>query len=103
MYFIAHCLDRPDALELRASLRPEHLRYLDSISRVIVLAGPYLDGGGNSIGSMLIFETDSKSEAEHCLHNDPYFKGSLFGQVTVLEWHWGINPPKQKTPIGEQV
>jgi uncharacterized protein len=94
MYFIAHCLDKPDSLQIRLDNRPIHLAYLEGLGTKVVLAGPYLDASGNPCGSMLLFEAPDQATVEAWVAGDPYAKAGLFALVEVRPWRWVINPPK---------
>jgi uncharacterized protein YciI len=93
MYFVAHCLDRPNAQALRAETRPRHLAYLETLGQQIVIGGPYLSADGTPIGSMLLLEVPDHASAEAILANDPYAQAGLFQLVEIRAWRWVVNPP----------
>jgi uncharacterized protein YciI len=78
---IAH--DKPGSLELRKSARPQHLAYLELISGKIAYGGPLLDPDGQPCGSVIIYNVESRDEAEQLISEDPYTKAELFGHVEI--------------------
>jgi hypothetical protein len=87
MYFMLHCLDKPDAGGIRAANRPAHLDYLKSNDAKIRMAGPLLtEDGSGMVGSLLIFEVTSRKEVEDFAAGDPYAKAGLFQSVTITPW-----------------
>lgn len=85
-FFAIHCLDKPDALALRAATRPAHLDYVDGHGNAVFTAGPLLDLEGNPIGSLIIIETPDRRAAYHFAADDPYAKAGLFQSVAITEW-----------------
>jgi hypothetical protein len=87
MQFVIYAVDKPNHLALRMETRPAHLKYLESFTKEIVLAGPLLtDDGQTMIGSLFILEVPSRKEAEAFAANDPYRKAGVFVSVTVTAW-----------------
>ena len=82
MQFMAYCLDKPGALEIRMANRPKHVEYLTSYNDKLIFAGPLLDGE-TMIGSLLVLELADRAEMDKFLANDPYAKASLFQSVSV--------------------
>ena len=85
MYYIVHCIDKPD--NARAELHKEHRAYLESQPLKMFTAGPLMDDTGEKmIGSMLIFECDSREQIDAFLADEPFNKGGVFEQVNVHRW-----------------
>lgn len=82
-HFILHCLDKPGSLELRMSVRPQHLDYARDHAAMIRVAGPLLDEAGALCGSCFVLEAETRVEAEAFAANDPYAQAGLFGQVLL--------------------
>jgi len=82
MQFMAYCLDKPGALEVRMTNRPKHVEYLTSYNDKLIFAGPLLDGE-TMIGSLLVLELADRAEMDKFLANDPYAKAGLFQSVSV--------------------
>jgi uncharacterized protein YciI len=83
--FVLNCIDKPNSLALRAETRPAHLAYLDATGQA-KLGGPYLDGAGDPVGSMIIIEADDEAAAVAFSRADPYSKAGLFETVDVRAW-----------------
>ena len=86
MLYLIHCFDKEQHLHLRQQIRPEHVDYLKEFGTRIWCAGPTLDNAGEMNGSMIIFECETRAEAEYFAANDPYAKGGLFREVQIQEW-----------------
>ena len=93
MHYIITAFDKPNSLDLRMSVRPDHLAYASGIG-ITVLGGPLLTEGDDPKpkGSMLIVEVDSREQAEEFAKNDPYNKAGLFDKVTVRRWMGTAGP-----------
>lgn len=89
-------LDRPDAAELRASLRPAHLEFHRRRNNLV--GGPLLDADRNMCGSFIVFEADSIADATEQMALDPYIEGDLFATVSIHEFiaaDWPIGDEAQ--------
>jgi uncharacterized protein YciI len=86
---VAH--DRPNAVARRMELRPEHLKYLESLGDTLVLAGPFLADNGDMVGSIVVIEAESLEAARAIFARDPFSMGNLFDSITVKPWKLGIN------------
>lgn len=83
--------DKPGSAELRAKLRPEHMAYLDQHVGKLLAGGALLeDDGSGGDGSLLIYDTDDRAEAEAFSQGDPFRKGGLFETVTIRRWRKGF-------------
>jgi uncharacterized protein len=94
MLFALLCTDKPDSLELRAKVRPEHVAYLDSLGRKLKAAGPFLDDASNPTGSLVILEATDRNEAENMAAADPYAIAGLFASVEIKSWRWALKNPE---------
>ena len=83
MKIILIAYDKPDSLELRKSVRPRHLAYLELISGKIAYGGPMLDHAGQPNGSVIIYNVEDRTEAERLIEADPYTEAKLFGHVEI--------------------
>ena len=86
MFYLIHCFDRKDALQLRMDNRPAHVEYLKSFGEKLHAAGPTLDANGNMNGSLVIMELENLADAEDFAANDPYAKAGLFEKVFIQPW-----------------
>ena len=83
--------DVENSLELRMSVRPEHVARLVALkdSGKLVLAGPHPaidsdDPGTNGFtGSLIVAEFDSLEDAQAWADTDPYIEAGVYKKVTV--------------------
>ena len=79
--------DKPDQLDLRNSVRAEHLDYLVANQDKLLAAGAMIeDDGTGGHGGIIIVDTDDRAEAEAFIANDPFTKAGLFEDITVTRW-----------------
>ena len=88
MHFTILAYDKADHLDLRMSVRLDHLAYAEK-SGVVKLAGPILTDGEDPKprGSMIVIEVADKAAAEAFAAGDPYAKAGLFEKVRVLPFN----------------
>ena len=96
MLFALICTDKPDSLDLRLSVRPDHLSYLDSLGVALKAAGPFTDEEGKPNGSLVIIEAADRAAAKAMAENDPYARAGLFASVDIRPWKWLIRNPEAK-------
>ncbi|WP_224816368.1 YciI family protein [Hasllibacter sp. MH4015] len=77
--------DKPGHLQTRLDNRDAHLAYGQSSGK-LVMAGPFLNDGGEMCGSLLILEVDTMQDAYDFADNDPYAKAGLFEKVRIEQW-----------------
>lgn len=87
MPYIIICRDKPDAGARRTELRPKHLAYLDEHADKLLVAGAFMNDDATAAkGSMLLYDTDDRAEAEAFAAGDPFAKEGVFGEVTVTRY-----------------
>lgn len=91
MLFAIITNDKKDGLDLRLSVRPEHVKYLEGLGSQLVFAGPFLDEHGQSNGSLVMVEAKNQAEAEQIAARDPFQIAGLFATSSVRPWKWTIN------------
>lgn len=96
MLFALLCTDRPKSLDLRLSVRPDHVKYLESLGDVMKAAGPFLGDDGQPNGSLVIIEARDRAEAQALADADPYAKAGLFASVEIRPWRWTLKNPEAK-------
>ncbi len=96
MLFALICTDKPNSVDLRMSVRPDHLTYLESLGGALKAAGPFTGDDGKPTGSLVILEAADKVAAEAMAENDPYAKAGLFAAVEIRPWKWLIKNPEAK-------
>jgi uncharacterized protein YciI len=83
MQFVAHCLDKAGALEVRMANRPAHVEFLTANNDKLLFVGPLLDEKEQMVGSLLVVEMPDRAAMDAFLAGDPYAKAGLFQSVTV--------------------
>jgi hypothetical protein len=96
MLFAPICTDKPDSLALRMSVRPDHLKYLESLGTALKAAGPFTTDEGSPTGSLVIIEAADRAAARAMAESDPYAKVGLFASVEIKPWKWLIKNPEAK-------
>ena len=96
MLFALICTDKPNSVDLRMSVRPDHLAYLESLGTSLKAAGPFTDDDGKPTGSLVIIEAADKAAAKAMVENDPYAKAGLFAAVEIRPWKRLIKNPEAK-------
>lgn len=79
-------MDKPGGLEVRTATRERHLAYVAEHPGVVRLGGPFLDGEGRMIGSLMIIEAESLEAARAFHAADPYRAAGLFESSDVRPW-----------------
>ena len=96
MLFALICTDKPNSVELRMSVRPDHLKYLESLGSSLKAAGPFTTDEGSPTGSLVIIEAADRAGAKAIAENDPYARAGLFSSVDIKPWKWLIKNPEAK-------
>ena len=96
MLFALICTDQPASLGLRMSVRPDHLKYLESLGAAVRLAGPFTDDNGQPIGSLVIIEAADRAAAAAMAEADPYARAGLFVSVDIRPWKWTLKNPEAR-------
>ena len=94
MLFALMCTDKPQSLDLRLKMRPEHLAFLDGLGSGMKAAGPFTDDAGSPVGSLVIIEAQGRKAAEAIAARDPYALAGLFQSVDIRPWKWAIKNPE---------
>ena len=91
MLFAFHLLDRADAGDLRARVRPAHKDYLAQVAERIAFAGPLLaDDGQRMVGSLLVIDFADRAAALAWLSAEPFTRAGLYAgsQVHLFRNLW---------------
>ncbi|HTM69733.1 MAG TPA: YciI family protein [Luteimonas sp.] len=84
MLYVFHLIDRPDAADLRARVRPEHKDYLGRVGARMAFAGPLTsDDGRTMLGSLLVIDFADRVGALAWLQDEPFTRAGLYAHVQV--------------------
>jgi len=73
MRFVVMFEDSPAMVEVRRSLEPEHLKFLEAYRAEIPMAGGLRDEhGGPYVGGLWVFEVENRARAIELIELDPY-------------------------------
>lgn len=88
MLYVITCTDKADSVDLRMSIRPDHLAYLKTAGDRLKVAGPVLSGGEEPkpVGSVIIIDAASDAAVQLFADNDPYATAGLFEKVEIRPW-----------------
>ncbi len=91
MLFAVTAIDKPNALELRMSVRQAHFDYLEK-TKAVHLGGPFFDDAQNMCGSLMFVEADDLAALQQWLAEEPYTQAGLFQSVDIRPWKATYNP-----------
>jgi uncharacterized protein YciI len=91
MQFAMIGLDRPNAVDDRMRLRPDHLKHLELMGDNLLIAGPFTNDKGEGVGTIVIIESESLDTARASLNRDPYVTEGLFDTVMIKPFKLNIN------------
>ncbi len=88
MIFIAHALDKADALPQRMAHIDAHRKYLDEaptkLGIKILLSGPLTDDSGQKmIGSFFMLDADERDQVDRMFRDDPLAHAGVWKELTV--------------------
>ncbi|MEQ8232375.1 MAG: YciI family protein [Gammaproteobacteria bacterium] len=87
MPYVIRTYDKPGSAALRAETRSAHLEFLTPYLPRLLAAGALLDDdGATPLGSLIVFDTEDRAEAEALAANDPYTLAGLFERVEIVRW-----------------
>jgi uncharacterized protein YciI len=90
MLFVLTAIDKDNSLDLRMSVREQHLAFVKETG-VVRLGGPFLDEKGGMAGSLIIFEAADMDAAKAWNAKDPYMKAGLFKSTDIRPWKMTAN------------
>ena len=88
--------DKPNGVEHRMAVRPEHLKHLDGLGQKLVMAGPFQSEEGKPTGSFMVIEAGNLAEATGLFEKDPFIVQGVFASYEISRWNWGINNPDKR-------
>ena len=86
MAYLIVCRDNENSLNKRLNNRSNHLEYIKSLGKKLILAGPILDKQGNQCGSILVLNFTNREDVNLFIKNDPYSKVNLFSKIEIINF-----------------
>jgi len=91
MHFLVETFDADGVADLRAEIRPAHLRYLEDHVDIILAAGAKLtDDGGNAGGSAYLLDVPDRAAVEAFLVGEPFQQAGVIARTTITRWRRGF-------------
>ena len=90
-YYSIIANDKPNGLEHRMAVRPEHLKHLDTLGERLVIAGPFQTEEGKATGSFMVIDAPDLATATALYEADPFIKQGVFENYTISRWAFTIN------------
>lgn len=85
--FVVLFTDNADRAEVRDSLMPQHLKFLEANRERIKAAGPLRDDAtGQPAGGLWLVEAFDRNEVETLVQQDPFWPTGLRKEVSILAW-----------------
>lgn len=85
-YFVIFAQDKPNMLETRLAVRPQHLARLEQLNAEgrLLTAGPNPSADGATVtGSTVIAQFASLEDAQQWAAADPYVDAGVYGDVII--------------------
>jgi len=93
MLFSIHMIDRPDAIDLRASTADDHKAFVGAYLDSMLIGGPLLaDDGKTAVGSLIVMDFPDRAAALAFIAEEPYNRAGLFESVTIRAFHPVVSP-----------
>jgi uncharacterized protein YciI len=83
MLFAVTIEDKPGMAATRRAVRAAHLAWLERHRAMLVLAGPIMDGEGNSIGSVRVVDAPDRAAVQALTDGDPFATAGCFARVAI--------------------
>lgn len=91
MFYAVIAEDKPNSLEKRLAVRPEHLERIKQLNNDgrLLLAGPHpsIDaedpGEAGFSGSLIVAQFNSLDDAKQWAEADPFVKAGVYNKITV--------------------
>lgn len=88
--------DHRNGVEHRVAVRPEHLKYLESIGDRLVFAGALQTEAAQPIGTLTVIEAPNLEEATAFFEKDPFVVRGVFQSHEISRWNWALNNPDKR-------
>ena len=87
MKYMVLFVDNDEFAHIRPRFMDEHLRFLDTNSNHIEIAGPLKDANGTKpYGGLWIVDADNAEQVRELVEADPFYPTGLRENIHILEW-----------------
>jgi hypothetical protein len=98
MLFIVQFEDKPDVTEIRQTLFPSHLEFLDRVKDRVLVPGSVRElPSDRPLGGLWIVEAGSEQEVRDIFQDDPFWTHDLRASVRINRWQKAF--PDRKVEI----
>lgn len=98
MLFIVQFEDKPDAAELRQTLFPSHVEFLDRMKAHVLVPGSVREiPSDRPLGGLWIVEAENEEHVRAIFADDPFWVNGLRASVRINRWQKAF--PDRKVPI----
>ena len=92
MKVAVHCIDHPNAIDIRLAHYDEHKAYLASGKMRTLISGPLLAAdGATMIGSLFVFEASSVAEVEAFNAADPFNRSGVWAEISIKQFNLRVD------------
>lgn len=92
MLWAVWSVDSDTAAEIRSQYSKQHSAHLNGSPIRLVIAGPLrADDGVAAVGSLLIFEAESRSDVENMVAADPFNRQGVWRSVEIRAFNMSRN------------
>ncbi len=87
MPFLILTFDKPAHRHVRDANRAAHYSHLEAhVSKIIASGGLRDDEDREFLGGAIMFDVDTREEAEAFADADPFTKAGLYSRVEIVRW-----------------
>ena len=98
MLFIVQFEDKPGVADVRQTLFPSHLEFLDRVKDKVLVPGSVREiPSDRPLGGLWIVEAENEQEVRDIFKDDPFWTNNLRAGVRINRWHKAF--PDRKVPI----
>ena len=98
MFYAILCLDHPGSGELRETVRPSHLKFLQQHPSTLRVGGPLENEDGDPIGAIFVINVESRAAAMAFMEQEPFHKAGLYESMIVRRWRQ-VAPQVEARPL----
>lgn len=92
MYWAVWCIDAVVPPEVRKSHGKDHSAHLNGSPIPLIIAGPLVaDGDSGSVGSLLVYEAETRAEVKAQVASDPFTKNGIWASTEIRAFKMSRN------------
>lgn len=95
MLYMIMVRDQAESEAARQQHRDGHLAHFAAHKSRIALAGPLNDDDGRSVGSLVIYDTESEAAARAFIRADPFYDAGVWQGPVIASFKGSIFAPEK--------